>query len=101
MKVYLVRPFFPLYIINKNFIMKVKEYIRIFNSGSVEEKIQAGIIDIDILYPEGCDNVKWNNISKYQKLSEEFIEKHKDKLNWDKISEYQKLREPFIEKYKD
>ena len=43
--------------------------------------------------------VNWNWISRYQKLSESFIEKHSAKVNWDYISEYQKLSESFIEKH--
>jgi hypothetical protein len=38
---------------------------------------------------------------KYQKLSEEFIEKFEDKVDWYWISFSQKLSEQFIEKYKD
>lgn len=45
--------------------------------------------------------VNWDNISKYQKLSEEFIDKHKDKVDWYYISIYQKISLEFIEKYKD
>ena len=37
----------------------------------------------------------------YQKLSEEFIEKHADEVNWNNISKYQKLSEEFIERYTD
>ena len=47
------------------------------------------------------DKVDWYNISKYQKLSEELIEKHIDKIDWDCISKYQTLSEDFIEKYID
>ena len=36
-------------------------------------------------------NYNWNQISKYEYLSEEFIECYKDKVNWDYISTYQKL----------
>jgi hypothetical protein len=43
----------------------------------------------------------WRYISKYQILSEEFIEKHSNKLNWDNISAYQVLSEDFIEKHLD
>ena len=46
------------------------------------------------------DKVNWWVISKYQKLSESFVEKYKDELNWDHISRYQKLSEQFMEKYK-
>lgn len=43
----------------------------------------------------------WKEISKHQKLSEEFIERNKDKIHWESISSSQKLSEEFIEKYKD
>ena len=43
----------------------------------------------------------WNWISQSQKLSEEFITKHKNKLYWSLISQYQKLSEDFMTKYKD
>lgn len=39
-------------------------------------------------------------ISRYQNLSESFIDKHKDELNWNIISEYQTLSEDFIETHK-
>ncbi|MEM9981002.1 MAG: hypothetical protein AAF734_00810 [Bacteroidota bacterium] len=53
----------------------------------------------------------WKQISKTQKLSEDFIREHQDKLDWKFISRYQKLSEdllndfeallhwPYIEKY--
>lgn len=47
------------------------------------------------------DNVDWNVICIYQSLSEPFIEKFQDKVNWYTISEYQKLSEAFIEKHRD
>lgn len=47
------------------------------------------------------DKVYWYSISISQKLSESFIEKYKDKLTWTFISIYQELSEPFIEKHKD
>ena len=43
----------------------------------------------------------WIDISEYQYLEEEFIEKYKDKVNWGCISYYQKLSESFIEKYQN
>ena len=45
--------------------------------------------------------VDWYRISKYQKLSESFIEKYSDKVDWIYISKYQKLNESFIEKHSD
>ena len=43
----------------------------------------------------------WIYISKYQVLSEKFIEKYKDLVDWLYISRYQILSEEFIKKYKD
>jgi hypothetical protein len=41
----------------------------------------------------------FKNISRYQNLSEEFINQYKDKLEWKNITIYQNLSEKFIEKY--
>jgi len=46
------------------------------------------------------DKFDWATISRL-KLSEQFIEKYKDKVDWNRISECQELSEKFIEKYKD
>jgi hypothetical protein len=43
----------------------------------------------------------WWYISFFQKLSERFIGKYKDRVIWYWISYHQKLSESFIEKYKD
>ena len=48
-----------------------------------------------------CGYFDWRWISKHQTLSEDFIEKHKDRVNWWEISSSQKLSEDFIEKNKD
>ena len=66
-------------------------------------KIIEEIKDIEKFFDENIDNfeLSWYYISGYQKLSEEFIEKHYDKVKWGNISEYQKLSENFIEKYSD
>ena len=66
-------------------------------------KIIEEIKDIEKFFDENIDNfeLNWDYISGYQKLSEEFIGKHKDKVKWGYISEYQKLSESFIEKHKD
>ena len=47
------------------------------------------------------DVINWDNVSKYQTLSEEFIEKHQDKLWWSYICSSQILSEPFMEKFQD
>ena len=43
----------------------------------------------------------WNDISRNKTLSEDFIEKYKDKVDWNEISFHQKLSERFIEKHAD
>ena len=47
------------------------------------------------------DDVNWNWISCCQKLSEVFIERHKDRVDWPVVSANQKLSEAFIEKFHD
>ena len=48
-----------------------------------------------------ADRVCWYYICSYQKLSEKFIERHADKMSWCCISSYQKLSEKFIERHAD
>ena len=58
----------------------------------------------ELLEALGLDNenqINWHWISMYQKLSEDFIEKYKDKVYWSCISIYQKLLEDFIDTYAD
>src|SRR5574344_2119519 len=70
-------------------------------------KIIEEIKDIEKFFDDyvgKSDNISkynWCYISKYQILSESFIEKHKDKVDWGYISINQKLSEEFIEKYID
>ena len=66
-------------------------------------KIIEEIHDIEKFFDENIKNfeVDWAYISKYQKLSEEFIEKYIDKVDWFYISIFQKLSESFIEKHID
>lgn len=45
-------------------------------------------------------NKNWRIISKWQTLSEKFIEEHKDEVDWDEISEHQKLSVEFCKKHK-
>src|SRR5574344_109603 len=66
-------------------------------------KILEEITDIEKFFDGNMNNffVDWYYISKKQKLSEEFIEKYRDKVDWRYISICQKLSESFIEKYSD
>lgn len=45
--------------------------------------------------------LEFNNISKYQTLSEDFIREFKDKVNWEFIVRYQRLSNSFILEFKD
>lgn len=45
------------------------------------------------------DVLKWHNMSIYDDLSEEFIDKNHDKLDWFNMSRYQKLTPYIIDKY--
>jgi hypothetical protein len=47
------------------------------------------------------DRVNWDCISQYQTLSEDFIERNEDRVNWYWISQFQTLSEEFIERYKN
>ena len=48
---------------------------------------------------EFADKVNWYCISVHQKLSESFIRKHADKVNWSAISSTQTLSEDFIREF--
>ena len=47
------------------------------------------------------DKVYWGYISMFQKLSEDFIREFQDKVYWYNISTYQKLSESFIRDFQD
>ena len=47
------------------------------------------------------NSTDWECISKYQKLSEEFITKFQEHVDWYWISAYQTLSEEFITKFQD
>ena len=47
------------------------------------------------------DKVNWIDISRYQKLKENYIRKFKDKVDWMNISYAQKLSEKFIREFQD
>jgi hypothetical protein len=47
------------------------------------------------------EKVYWVYISMFQKLSEEFIQRNSEEVSWDCISKYQKLSEEFIQRNSD
>jgi len=52
-------------------------------------------------YGENINNWSWENISRYQHLTEDFIRKFKDYMDWTNISKFQKLSESFIREFED
>jgi len=81
----------------KNFFLRL-----LFGNPITLERIKREYIfeqDIE-KYKKKFNQSHWNYISKYQILSESFIEKYKNELDWNCVLTYQKLSEPFIEKYK-
>lgn len=51
-------------------------------------------------YYEYASRVDWKNICRYQKLSEEFIERHKNDVLWNYIYQFQDLSEEFKKEHK-
>lgn len=97
-----------------NFIIKYKKYINwysIINNRHYNEKIFARCIDCIPLYKlitsrklseEFIEKYivttdkYWEEISRFQNLSESFMDKYKDKLNWDMMMISQAMSEEFI-----
>ena len=67
---------------NKNITQRVNEYLGTNYEGLITKN-------------------QWQDISQYQKLSEDFIREYQDKVDWDCISKYQKLSESFIREFQD
>jgi hypothetical protein len=70
---------------------------------SVKKEVIALIkeLDLNCTVEEFKNIVSWDDISRYQKLSEEFIREFQDRVYWGWISEYQKLSEGFIREFKN
>ena len=58
------------------------------------------MINIEVIR-KNPESVNWYDISKSQKLSEDFIREFKDYVFWHYIFRYQKLSENFIREFKD
>jgi len=70
---------------------------------TVEQEVEKIIkeLKLNCSIKEFKDKVIWEDISKYQKLSESFIREFQDKVSWEDISKYQKLSESFIREFKN
>ena len=70
---------------------------------SVKKEIEFLIkkLNLNCSVEEFKYKVDWFYISKFQKLSEEFIREFKDEIDWVWISEYQKLSEGFIREFQN
>ena len=89
----------------KLFLVEVLGEVITVGNKSVTNKIKIieEIKDIEKFFDNNINNfeVDYYMLSRYQKLSESFIKKYKDKVYWNYISIYQTLSEKFIEKYID
>ena len=65
-----------------------------------QERLEYLNKELDTNYAS-LDDVNWSNISKYQKLSEDFIREFAHRVDWCYISSCQKLSENFIREYQD
>ncbi|HNW65784.1 MAG TPA: hypothetical protein PKO10_01065 [Aliarcobacter cryaerophilus] len=73
-------------------------------NNQVFEEMKSIAKDYNIVFSDEndikiCKKIKWDCISKYQKLSEEFIREFADKVDWYNVSAYQKLSESFIREF--
>jgi len=70
---------------------------------SVKKEIRSLIkkLELNCSVEEFEDKVDWDDISRYQKLSEDFIREFQDEVDWIYISKYQKLSENFIREFKN
>jgi len=74
----------------------------IFNKEKIMRKEWLDILEVKSEKEiDNISNTQWTDISQYQQLSEDFIEKFRNKVDWHNISEYQKLSEEFIEKFRN
>ena len=89
----------------KSIIQRVNEYLGANYRGIIAKKQWGDISKYQKLSEdfirEFQDKVEWNWISGYQKLSESFIHEFQGKVNWIWISGYQKLSEAFIREFQD
>lgn len=60
--------------------------------------IYENLNEDDVLRKEDVD---WDFLCKYSKISEDFIDRFSDKVKWKIISSHQKLSESFIRKWAD
>ena len=78
--------------------------LKLFSPISQEDIIRrySGKIELnEISKQKFSDKVDWENISLFQKLSEDFIRKFSDKVHWRNISRCQELSEDFIREFGD
>jgi hypothetical protein len=86
--------------------------IKLLTEKSAESKLSKKVIDYSDLvhcvfplsvlekYAEKLEG-HWWRVSKYQRLTEDFIRKFADKLNWDFVSQYQVLSDDFMREFQE
>ena len=90
---------------NKSITQRVNEYLGTDYKGLITkiewENISKSQNLSEDFIREFQDKVYWYDISMYQKLSEEFIREFQNKVNWVLISKHQKLSESSIRECQD
>ena len=83
-------------ILLESFIRKTIKYID-FNALSEEnyKKLSEKFLE------EHKDDVNWCRVCEYKKLNEPFMRRVSDYLCWESVSEYQKLSESFMRDFRD
>lgn len=79
--------------VSESFIREYIDYIKDWESFWYAFKATEDFI-------RECPFKNWRYISRYQKLSEKFIDEYEDRVDWDEISERQELSKQFCYKHK-
>lgn len=81
----------------------IEDNMDIFNENTWKFIFKYQILSMNFInkYHSKLTDLSFSDISKYQKLSKEFIIKNADKLNWRYIGLYQVLDDELMDKFKD
>ena len=77
-----------------------EEYLLNNNDTIKTQVYRQELTDRIIIYSLNKNIISFDDVSKFQYLSEKIIEMYLDKWNWELISKFQCLSDSFREKYK-
>lgn len=84
-------------LLNEDFLFIINEK-KLYHQVIKDQNLNITILEF---YIEKFDDIKWQDICKYQNLTIEFMEKNINNIDWEIISESQFMTLEFIIKYKD